>query len=89
MSGNTLVFASEIKSVLCHPDVQRRVDCRGLDQLFTFFMPVNPRTMFEGIHNLPPGRLVEICDGQVRVHKYWEPRELDAADHAQVMARFG
>lgn len=71
--GNTLVFASEIKSVLCHPDVQRRVDYRGLDQLFTFFMPVNPRTMFEGIHNLPPGRLLEICDGQVRVHKYWEP----------------
>ncbi|MGO8754255.1 MAG: asparagine synthase (glutamine-hydrolyzing) [Gallionellaceae bacterium] len=73
VAANTLVFASEIKSILCHPDVPRRVDYRGLDQFFTFFMPVNPRTMFEGIHSLPPGRLVEVCGGQVRVHKYWEP----------------
>ncbi len=71
--GNTLVFASEIKAILCHPDVPRRVDYKALDQLFTFFMPVNPRTMFEGISNLPPGRLIEVSDGQVHIHKYWEP----------------
>ena len=52
--GNTLIFGSEIKSILLHPDVRRQVDYRCLDQLFTFFMPVNPRTMFEGINNLPP-----------------------------------
>ncbi len=73
VAGNTLVFGSEIKALLLHPDVRRRVDYRCLDQLFTFFMPVNPRTMFEGINNLPPGCLVEVQKGQVRLHKYWEP----------------
>jgi asparagine synthase (glutamine-hydrolysing) len=73
VAGSTLVFGSEIKAILLHPDVRRRVDYRCLDQLFTFFMPVNPRTMFEGIQNLPPGRLIDVQNGQVRVHKYWEP----------------
>jgi asparagine synthase (glutamine-hydrolysing) len=72
VAGNTLVFASEIKAILLHPDVRCRVDYRCLDQLFTFFMPVNPRTMFDGIQNLPPGRLIDVQNGQVRVHKYWE-----------------
>ncbi|MGA8146931.1 MAG: asparagine synthase (glutamine-hydrolyzing) [Gallionellaceae bacterium] len=79
IAGNILAFASEIKSILCHPAVPRRIDFRGLDQLFTFFMPVNPRTMFEGIQNLPPGHLVEVCNGQVHVHKYWEPPVPDLA----------
>ena len=82
--GKTLIFASEIKSILCYPDVPRRLEPRGLDQLFTFFMPVNPRTMFEGISNLPPGRILEVCDGQVRINKYWEPPvpDLDSIDRA-------
>jgi len=83
VAGNTLVFASEIKSLLCHPQVERRVDYRGLDQLFTFFMPVNPRTLFEGIHNLPPGRLIEVHDGELRIHKYWEPPVPDLGSIAQ------
>ncbi len=77
--GSTLVFGSEIKSLLCHPDVPRRIDHRCLDQLFTFFMPVNPRTMFAGIHNLPPGRIAVVHDGQVSVHRYWEPPVPDLA----------
>jgi asparagine synthase (glutamine-hydrolysing) len=67
-----LVFGSEIKSILLHPAVERRVDPRCLDTLFTFLMPVNPRTMFEGINNLPPGRMLEVQGGDVKVIKYWE-----------------
>ncbi len=68
-----LIFASEIKSILVHPSVDRSVDYKCLDQTFTFFMPVNPRTMFKGISNLPPGRLIDVRGGEVRVRKYWEP----------------
>lgn len=74
VSQGRLVFASEIKSLLVCPGVERAIDYRGLDQLFTFFMPVNPRTMFQGIHNLPPGRFLEVAGGEIRVVKYWEPR---------------
>ena len=72
-AGNTVVFASEIKSILRHPAIARELDPRCLDQVFTFFMPVNPRTMCKGVSNLPPGRYVDIRDGELRVHTYWEP----------------
>lgn len=73
IAGGRLVFASEIKSILLHPGVERAVDYRCLDQTFTFFMPVNPRTMFRGIFNLPPGRMIDVRDGDLQVRKYWEP----------------
>ena len=68
-----LIFASEIKSILMFPGVERSIDYRCLDQLFTFLMPVNPSTMFKGIVNLPPGRFVEVCRSDIRTEKYWEP----------------
>jgi len=73
VADGLFIFASEIKSILCHPAVSPQVDRRCLDQIFTFFMPVNPRTMFDGISNLPPGRMIEIRNGDVQVRKYWEP----------------
>src|SRR5262249_51906432 len=44
-----LVFASELKAIFRHPDVQRRIDPIGLDQVFTFWVTLPPRTLFEGI----------------------------------------
>src|SRR5919109_1445468 len=34
---NSFVFASEIKSILSHPEVARSIDFEALDQLFTFW----------------------------------------------------
>ena len=73
VTDGVLIFASEIKSILLHPKVHRAIDLRCLDQAFTFFMPVNPRTMFDNISSLPPGRLIEIENGSLRERKYWEP----------------
>lgn len=84
VSRGRLVFGSEIKAILACPGVERAIDHRCLDQAFTFFMPVNPRTMFRGIVNLPPGRYVEVVDGEFRTVTYWEPRlpDLDAASNS-------
>lgn len=53
--GDSLLFASEVKALFCHPDVPRRFDPRGVSETFTFWSPVAPRTVFEGIEQLPPG----------------------------------
>jgi len=82
--GSTVVFASEIKSILRHPAVSRAVDPRCLDQMFTFFMPVNPRTMFKGIASLPPGRYLDIRDGEMREQIYWEPPVPDLHESARI-----
>lgn len=77
-----LIFASEIKGLLQHPDVPRRVDLEGLDQVMTFPGPVSPRTLFEGIRSLPPGFSLIAEGGGIRTAPYWDlpfPRSSDVA----------
>jgi asparagine synthase (glutamine-hydrolysing) len=50
-----VLFASEIKSIFCAPEVPRAIDPVGIDQTFTFWASVAPRTPFRGIHEVLPG----------------------------------
>ncbi|MGW5134758.1 asparagine synthase (glutamine-hydrolyzing) [Streptomyces sp. NPDC004135] len=71
--GGELVFGSEIKAMLEHPAVPRRVDLVGLDQVFTLPGLVSPRTMFEGVRSVPPGTAVEFRPGdRPKVWTYWD-----------------
>jgi len=68
-----LVFASEIKAILAHPRTSAELDPVSLDQIFTYWSPLSPRTAFRGIRSLPPGHwLLANGDGQVRIERYWE-----------------
>jgi asparagine synthase (glutamine-hydrolysing) len=69
--GSTVFFGSEVKALFAHPDVPRRIDPRALDQVFTFWAPVAPRTAFEGVFELPPGCSAVIDERGVRVTPYW------------------
>ena len=71
-ADGTLLFGSEIKALLAHPAVERRVDLVGLDQILTFPGLVSPVTMFEGIRSLPPGHLLQASNGTLRLRQYWD-----------------
>ena len=62
-SGNTLVFASEIKGVLAHPDVPRELDPGAIPAYLTFGYVPTPRTFFAGIRSLPPGHVLTLEAG--------------------------
>ena len=68
-----LVFASEIKALLAHPEVDRNLDLRGLDQILTIWCTVPPRTVFAGVSELPPGHYLRLRSGVVTTGRYWEP----------------
>ncbi|MBF0318984.1 MAG: asparagine synthase (glutamine-hydrolyzing) [Nitrospirae bacterium] len=85
VASGALVFASEIKAILCHPQVKKEVDPRGLDQVLSFPGLVSPTTMFKGISSLRPGHFVaaSIHDGTIRLSEkeYWDliyPQERQA-----------
>ncbi len=61
-----LLFASEIKAILCDPSVERRVDLTALHHFLSLNYTPAPYTLFEGIRQLLPGHylLVE-ADGRV------------------------
>jgi asparagine synthase (glutamine-hydrolysing) len=90
--GDGLVlFASEVKALFAHPQVPRRIDPRGLDQTFTYWAPVAPATLFEGIEALVPGTLrLYRRDGSHSDETYWrmsfphqrQEQPIDGADHA-------
>jgi asparagine synthase (glutamine-hydrolysing) len=67
-------FASEMKSILALPGVPREIDPIALDQIFTFWVTLPPRTIFKEIHELPPGHSMTVDAWGVTVKRYWEPR---------------
>ena len=60
-----LLFASEVKSIFADPSVERAFDPAGLDQTFTYWSPVAPRTVFRGIEQLEPGHYAVLDRGRV------------------------
>lgn len=71
-SGQTFLFASEVKAIFAHPGVSKAIDPVGLDQLCTFWSPQAPRTIFEGINLLPPSHSLTVQDGKVTMSRYWD-----------------
>jgi asparagine synthase (glutamine-hydrolysing) len=69
--GAGLAFASEIKALLKVPGVRAEADPIALDQIFTFWFPLAPRTPFKDILELPPAHLLVARKGNVRLHRYW------------------
>lgn len=70
--GDALLFGSEIKALLAHPRVERRLDLRGLDQILTFPGLRSPTTMFQGVESLPPGHLLIADAAGTRLRRYWD-----------------
>ena len=62
---NCLVFGSEIKSLLLHPEVPRRPRLEVLPLLLTYGCVPCPHTCYEDIFALPPGQLLVVKNNQV------------------------
>jgi asparagine synthase (glutamine-hydrolysing) len=72
VADGVLIFASEIKAILEHPLVERKVDLTGLDQILSFPGLVSPRTIFKGIESLKSGHLMTVKNGDLRIAEYWD-----------------
>lgn len=73
LQNGMLLFASEIKAILAHPDVERDVDPCAMNHYLTFLTTPAPMTMFKGIYKLPAGYLLQIDDGgECRAERYWD-----------------
>ncbi len=81
LCDGVLVFASEVKALLRFPGVQARLDPIALDQCFTFWFPLPPRTPYRDIHELPPGSMLEAQDGRISVRRYWQLAFPPAGEH--------
>ncbi|MGH9774983.1 MAG: asparagine synthase (glutamine-hydrolyzing) [Candidatus Acidiferrales bacterium] len=69
--GEDVLFGSELKAILVHPEIERRVSLAGLDCYLSLNYVPCPWTLIEGIEKLPPGQWLEWRDGRITTGSYW------------------
>lgn len=70
-TAHGFLFASEMKALLADPSVCAELDLQALDQIFTFWSTVPPRTPFKNIFQLPPGCSLTVGRNGLEVKRYW------------------
>lgn len=77
-AGTDWVFGSEVKAIFAHPEIYRKIDAVSLDDIFTFWSPLSPRTAFKGISEVPPAHSLTIGAHGAKLARYWDlPEETD------------
>ena len=69
-NGKTLVFASEIKAIIKHPDYKMDVDLNALNEYFTFQNIFSYNTLFKGVNMLPPANTIGIDKSTTSIKHY-------------------
>ena len=86
------LFGSEIKSLLAHGGVERKVDPCALHQYLTHSYIPGQRTILAGVRRLLPGHLLVVRNGGVTQRRYWKlafatsaapPDETEASEHLE------
>jgi asparagine synthase (glutamine-hydrolysing) len=72
--GRGLVFASEIKSILKFPGIDRGVDPEALDLFLTLEYVPAPYSILKSVRKLPAGHLLVFENGEAAVKEYWDVR---------------
>ena len=73
------MFASELQALLQHPGLAREVDWSALDDYLTYGYVPAPKTIFRGVHKLPPAHWLTLrlrpggsSGPEVHVERYWQ-----------------
>lgn len=95
--GDVLLFGSELKALREHPAFDAELDRAALVDYFRFNCVPSPRSIFAGVHKLPPASLLEVAARGVAPsastpRTYWSIDEATASsalphdDHAAIDA---
>ena len=68
-----LVFGSEIKSILKHPDIIPNIDFGELANFLHFSMTSSNSSLFEGIKKIPSGSYLILENNECNITQYWNP----------------
>jgi asparagine synthase (glutamine-hydrolysing) len=88
--GDTLIFASEFRAMLAHPEVSREIDPAAIHHYMSFMCVPAPLTAFRDIRKLEPGHWLTWERGRIDIQSYWSldftkkrrVSEREAADEA-------
>lgn len=71
--GSSLMFASELKALLLHPDIKPEIGMDGLSEVFGLGPSRTPgQGVFKDIFELRPGYILIYDNTGIRINKYWQ-----------------
>jgi len=71
--GDSVVFGSEIKALLEHPNSSAQLDISALQQSIVFgYVYAEDKTLFEGIRQVEPGTVAEFAINKRHIHRFWQ-----------------
>lgn len=85
-SGQTFLFASELKALRAHPGFSASIDRQALSAYMHRSYVPGPQSIYRDIYKLTPGSIltVPVEEGSPRTERYWSPRSLaESADEAR------
>lgn len=73
--SNHFLFASEIKALLCHPQVAAEPDYESIKDYLTFQFVLGRGTLFKNIWKLLPGsyQVIDLRSMEINTRRFWEP----------------
>jgi asparagine synthase (glutamine-hydrolysing) len=69
-TSDGVLFGSEPKAILAHPEVRPVVDAEGLAELVAFTKTPG-HAVYKGMYELRPGHVLRVRRGGVSEHRYW------------------
>ena len=71
-TGNTFVFASELKGLFCYPGIAPAVDSNGLNEIFSLGPAHTPGCgVYKNVHEVLPGSYLSVSRAGVREATYF------------------
>jgi asparagine synthase (glutamine-hydrolysing) len=69
-----LLFGSEVKALLAHPQFERRLDVTALNLYLSLEYVPTPHCIFAGVKKLPPGHFLLVEGADTCLERYWDLR---------------
>ncbi len=70
-SGDTFMFASEIKCFLDHPSFKKQLNKKIIPSYMSFSFTPTKETLFKGVYRVDPGTCMTIKGGKIETKRYF------------------
>ncbi len=87
VANNHLIFGSEIKAILEHPEYQRDINCEAIYHYFTFKNVPSPLTAFKNIYSLVPGEILTFSKTEISKKRWWKIRFVKKEDQDEAVLK--
>lgn len=85
-NGKSIVFGSEVKAIIQHPDFHVDLNYYALNEYFTFQNQFTFQTLFKGVYMLPAANTVKIDKRTTSVvHKAWWDFDFSQPDNSMTL----